>query len=116
MSDDSKIVCQLCGAETHAIQLHIKNDHPEMTIEEYTTRYPDAPLLSNLAKRKLEEREAAKAAAAPETTKVEMAGTAAAAAAPANVAALTAKGGVMKKAFNEVFNLCLLYTSPSPRD
>jgi cobaltochelatase CobS len=100
MSDDSKIVCRLCGAETHAIQLHLKNDHPEVTIEEYTSKFPDAPLLSELAKRKLEEREAAKAAAAPATTKVDMAGTA-----PANVTALAPKGGNLKKAFNEVFNL-----------
>ncbi len=100
MSDDSKIVCRICGAETHAIQLHLKNDHPEVSIEEYTAKYPDAPLLSALAKRKLEEREAAKGAAAPATTKVDMAGTNA-----ANVTALAPKGGNMKKAFNEVFNL-----------
>ena len=100
MSDDSKIVCRICGAETHAIQLHLKNDHPEVTIEEYTSKFPDAPLLSELAKRKLEEREAAKAAAAPATTKVDMAGTA-----PANVTALAPKNGNLKKAFNEVFNL-----------
>ena len=100
MSDDSKIVCRICGAETHAIQLHLKNDHPEVSIEEYTSKYPDAPLLSALAKRKLEEREAAKGAAAPATTKVDMAGTNA-----ANVTALAPKGGNLKKAFNEVFNL-----------
>lgn len=100
---DGKITCSICGAQAHAIQLHLKEDHPEITIEQYQERFPDAPLLSELAKRKIAEKQAAKAAAAPaDTTKVSMAGTENAA---ANVSALVPKGGVLKKALNEVFNL-----------
>jgi cobaltochelatase CobS len=100
---DGKITCSICGAQAHAIQLHLKEDHPEITIEQYQERFPDAPLLSELAKRKIAEKQAAKAAAAPaDTTKVAMAGTENAA---ANVSALVPKGGVLKKALNEVFNL-----------
>lgn len=58
MSD--KIVCKICGAETHSIQLHLRNDHPEISISEYQNRYPGEPILSELAKAKLREKEAAK--------------------------------------------------------
>ena len=100
---DGKITCSICGAQAHAIQLHLQKDHPEVTIEQYKERFPDAPLLSELAQKKIAERNAAKAApAADDTTKVAMAGTESVA---ANVSALVPKGGVLKKALNEVFNL-----------
>lgn len=97
MSD--KIKCELCNAEVHAIQMHLKNDHPGVTIEDYIRDYPDAPLMSELAKAKLAEKRAAKAPAAEEP-KLEMAGTAA-----ASVSTLVPKGAVVKKAFHEVFAL-----------
>jgi cobaltochelatase CobS len=101
---DAKITCSVCGAQVHAIQLHLKEAHPEMTIEQYQEKFPDAPVLSELAKRKLDERRAALGAApaaAPADTTMEMATEPAA----ANVTALMPKGGVLKKAFNEIFNL-----------
>lgn len=97
MSD--KIKCELCNAEVHAVQMHLKNDHPGVTIEDYIRDYPDAPLMSELAKAKLAEKRAAKAPAAEEP-KLEMAGTAA-----ASVSTLVPKGAVVKKAFHEVFAL-----------
>ena len=97
MSD--KIKCELCNAEVHSIQMHLKNDHPGVTIESYIRDYPDAPLMSELAKAKLAEKRAAKAPAAEEP-KLEMAGTAA-----ASVSTLVPKGAVVKKAFHEVFAL-----------
>lgn len=99
---DAKITCSVCGAQVHAVQLHLREAHPEMSLEEYSERYPDAPLLSDLAKRKIAERAAAKAV--DPSTKMEMAG-AAAEAAPASVSALVPRNGVIKKAFNEVFAL-----------
>lgn len=97
MSD--KIKCDLCNAEVHSIQMHLKNDHPGVTIESYIRDYPDAPLMSELAKAKLAEKRAAKAPAAEEP-KLEMAGTAA-----ASVSTPVPKGAVVKKAFHEVFAL-----------
>lgn len=97
MSD--KIKCELCNAEVHSIQMHLKNDHPGVTIESYIRDYPDAPLMSELAKAKLAEKRAAKAPVAEES-KLEMAGTAA-----ASVSTLVPKGSVVKKAFHEVFAL-----------
>jgi cobaltochelatase CobS len=99
---DAKITCSVCGAQVHAIQLHLREAHPELSIEEYSEKYPDAPLLSELAKRKIAERAAAKAV--DPAIKVEMA-AAPAEAPPANVSALVPRSGVIKKAFNEVFAL-----------
>jgi len=45
----SKIKCELCGAETHAIQVHLKKEHPELTLEAYQERFPDAPIYSQVA-------------------------------------------------------------------
>lgn len=55
------IKCELCGANVHAIQLHLKHDHPEVSVEEYQKRFPLAPLLSQLAMAKIAEKNAAKA-------------------------------------------------------
>lgn len=96
-----KIKCELCGAQVHSIQIHIKQDHPDTTVEQYVAQFPDAPLMSELAKQKLAEKRAAAAAKAAEMSKLEMAGTGAA----ASVTALIPKGQTVKKAFHEVFNL-----------
>ena len=50
MSD--KIICAICGSEVHSVKLHLKDAHPEFTIQDYSTKYPDEPLLSELADRK----------------------------------------------------------------
>lgn len=86
----SRITCEICGAEVHSIQVHIKNDHPEWTVEQYKAEYPGKPLLSPLAIQKLREAEAAKKAASPEAT------------APV---ATTETKGVSKQPLHEVFSL-----------
>lgn len=55
----SEIKCELCGAKVHAIQVHLKRDHPEVSLEEYQKKFPTAPLLSDLAKARLAERDKA---------------------------------------------------------
>ena len=101
MSD--KIQCQWCNAEVHSIQTHIKSDHADKTVEQYIAEFPEAPLMSELAKnmlaKKRAEKAAASAAAAPSEGKMEMAGTA------ASVSTLVPKGALTKKAFHEAFNL-----------
>lgn len=106
-----KIVCQLCNAEVHTIAGHLKTDHPEVSVQDYQAKFPGAPLLSDLAKQKLEEKRRAQAAAAaataPEASRMEMAGTAAVApvaAAPAPGVTVP-PGQVVKKAMHEVFGL-----------
>lgn len=98
MSD--KIKCELCNAEIHSVQMHLKTDHPGVTVEKYIADFPEAPLMSDLAKAKLAEKRAAKAPTPAEESKLEMAGTSA-----ASVSTLVPKGAVVKKAFHEVFAL-----------
>ena len=52
----SKITCEICGAETHAIKIHLEKEHPEVSLDEYRAKYPEAPLLSEFAKQKLLEK------------------------------------------------------------
>lgn len=44
MSD--KIVCCLCGEETHHIGRHLSQVHPGITLEEYQSKFPGTPLTS----------------------------------------------------------------------
>ena len=55
----NKITCQLCGEQVHAIRLHLKESHPDWTVERYREEYPDAPLLSPLAESRIVESRAA---------------------------------------------------------
>lgn len=54
-NDTGRIDCKICGAQVHAIETHLKNDHPDVTLAEYKATYPDAPVLSELAKKKISE-------------------------------------------------------------
>lgn len=59
----SKITCQICGAQVHAIATHLKSDHPEWTTERYVAEYPDAPTMSDVVRKALEDRKKAEATA-----------------------------------------------------
>jgi cobaltochelatase CobS len=107
---DAKITCSVCGAQVHAIVLHLREAHPEMTVEEYSEKYPDAPLLSEMAKRRIEERALAKAG----EVKMEMAAQPAAEPA-SNVTAMAPKSGAIKKMFNEAFSLGRAKAAFNPR-
>lgn len=48
-----KITCQICGAESHAINIHLKEEHPDWDVERYKAEFPGAPLLSEYAKESL---------------------------------------------------------------
>lgn len=50
---DCRIVCEICGAKVHSVQLHIKNEHKDWSVERYKDAYPDSPLLSDTARQKL---------------------------------------------------------------
>lgn len=52
----SKITCQICSNEVHSIQIHLRKAHPEMTTDDYTRLYPDAPLLSPEAEAAIEKK------------------------------------------------------------
>ena len=51
-----QIECRICGAKVHAMAIHLRDDHPDTTLEEYQAKYPDAPLLSEIAKKRIEEK------------------------------------------------------------
>ena len=53
---DDKIKCEICGASVHAIALHLKEHHKDVTIEQYEATYKDAPLMSPYAAHLLVER------------------------------------------------------------
>ncbi len=57
-ADDGKILCQIDGAKCHSVSLHIKNNHPDWTLERYRAEYPDAPVLSEYAKAMVMKRKA----------------------------------------------------------
>ena len=96
-SVDAKITCHIDGARVHIIQTHIKENHPEWTIDRYKEEFPDAPLLSPYAAKLLEERQAKQQQEQAQAQ------------AKANVAAATETGPAtirMKAAlFHEVFDL-----------
>lgn len=51
-----KITCQECHEQIHAVQSHLAQKHPGMSLEDYRAKHPHAPLLSEVAKKKLQER------------------------------------------------------------
>jgi len=87
---NAKIACAECGALTHAIQLHLPEDHSGMTLADYQAKHPGAPIMSEMAKARIAEKVAASAAAtaAAPGAVVGMAGSAL----PANVTALNPSG------------------------
>ncbi|CAB4122247.1 COG0714 MoxR-like ATPases [uncultured Caudovirales phage] len=91
-----KITCQICGASVHAVQLHLKEDHADWTLERYQTEFPDAPLMSELAKSRLADLRAKK----EEGAIVEMAGASA-----ATVTTFIPKDGVTRRSMHELFAL-----------
>lgn len=39
MNNDGKICCEICGARVHAIHLHLRDAHPDWTIEKYIAQH-----------------------------------------------------------------------------
>lgn len=104
MSDD-KITCQICGGLTHAIQIHLKEEHSTVTVEQYQTKYPHAPLLSELAKRKIAEREAQQRVEAASAAKLVEVPLASPPSATVHSLAEARPGGIVKAKMHEVFGL-----------
>ncbi len=82
------ITCQECGETSHLIVSHLKNKHPEISLEQYQEKYPLAPIMS------------AKAAAAMEEHKAKTAGLSGTYRAEADAAKPVAK---VKQFFHDVF-------------
>jgi len=49
VTDNDKIQCQIDGAMVHSVPKHIKDHHPDWTVERYKEEYPHAPLYSRFA-------------------------------------------------------------------
>lgn len=54
----SKIKCEICGEETHMIAKHLEADHEGWDIDRYSRDFPEAPIMSEALKAKLDERKA----------------------------------------------------------
>lgn len=94
---EERIACALCDAKVHSMQLHLRDNHPGVTLADYQQKFPEAPIYSEFAKRKIAEKKAAEAAGKTSTTA--MAGTGAS---PLQVVNAPAKA---HKAFHELFDL-----------
>lgn len=68
---NEQIICQICNGKTHVMSKHLKDTHPEITLESYKSSYPDAPIFSPLALAKIEEQRQKKAAEAATVSAVE---------------------------------------------
>lgn len=103
MSND-KIECKLDGALVHSVELHLRNNHPSVSIAEYMAQFPGAPILSDMAKEMIAKKQADKAALAtsPATTTE---GTTTVAETKGIEISTVAAGEPVKQNFHEVFNL-----------
>lgn len=61
------IACEVCGAEVHSIELHLKKVHPDVSLAEYAIKHPLAPLLSPRAQKIVDDDIAKKAVLKPLT-------------------------------------------------
>ena len=106
MSND-KIECKLDGALVHSVELHLRNNHPEVSIADYMAQYPGAPILSELAKQAIAKKKAEAAAAAPAATQPAPTteGTTTVAETKGIEISTVAAGEPFKMNFHEVFNL-----------
>ncbi|NOV31223.1 AAA family ATPase [Methylomonas sp. ZR1] len=50
---NKKIACQICGALIHSVQIHIRDEHPDYTVDQYKEDFPDSPLLSEAMEAKV---------------------------------------------------------------
>jgi len=50
----TKIKCEICGAEVDFIELHLFDEHKGTTLEEYIATYPEAPIMSEAGRERLE--------------------------------------------------------------
>lgn len=56
-ASDGKIICHIDNQRVHSIQLHIKQNHADTwTVERYKEEFPEAALLSDVAKAAIEKR------------------------------------------------------------
>lgn len=51
----TKVKCELCGAEVHFIEAHLRQEHPEVSISEYVNKFPEAEIMSESAMARLKE-------------------------------------------------------------
>lgn len=58
-----KIKCEVDGAMVHVITKHLRDNHPDWSLDRYRTEFPEAPLLSPYAELILEQKKAAEKAA-----------------------------------------------------
>lgn len=57
MTDNTKIVCKVCGEEVHSIKIHLGKAHKDISLEEYQLKYPGAPILSTMAQEQVDRKQ-----------------------------------------------------------
>tara|TARA_R110000851_G_C13102760_1_gene569369 strand:- start:105166 stop:106353 length:1188 start_codon:yes stop_codon:yes gene_type:complete len=53
MTDEIHITCRVCNEGVHSIQLHLKEAHPDVSLQDYKETYPGEPTLSDFAKARI---------------------------------------------------------------
>lgn len=63
VSPDARIKCAICDALVHSIQHHLGRDHADlaMTLEQYQEKFPGQPVMSEMARQKIDDMMRAKA-------------------------------------------------------
>lgn len=105
---DQKITCAICGAKVHAIELHLKREHPEVSLAQYGEQFPEEPLMSDYAIELMEKKREERAAAeAREASPVEesSAPLAYGESSAASVSSIIPKDVISKGEFHKVFGL-----------
>lgn len=60
MSD--KVKCEICGEMVLHMEIHLKQAHPSITIEDYTTQHPGAPIMSEVVAERIAQKTSERAA------------------------------------------------------
>lgn len=90
------IKCKICDADIHLVERHLSEAHPTVTLDEYKSKYPDAPLMSAVLEARIAEK--AKERSQQQTHQANMV---------AKIIPMHQPGATIKKPMFEVFDLPL---------
>lgn len=106
MSANNKISCRICGEDIHHVGKHLQQAHPGVSIEQYQSDYPGAPLTSPKFDEEAKKRAKQKAAEQKETAGMQNM--------VAKILPFTPPNSTIRRPLHEVFELPLDDAMRSP--